>query len=301
MVLTLTLFYSTHSNWRYFAIFFIVFYFTNLIAVVYRMAMFEVITVIEYYILLAFFLEIVIFHYYYTFRMSYSHVLRVTVKDLVRDSISRKSYKLNSEIKELREQKVDQMPSLPRLYHLYHMKAVLSNNSKELGNHILQFQKEKFRVSDVLIGIVLLILFTLQFVHLAIPQEVTSLKFAELIIDTQGFQSMDIFVWYLFRKIGIIAILIIWYLFGRNWWRFALLPAIILYLYQFWEIFQENFEIAGYENFKLFPAIGIILVLFMFLSRLIRSRIHLLENIEYLNSEFNRELLVNISESDFKI
>lgn len=90
-------------------------------------------------------------------------------------------------------------------------------------------------------------------------------------ISSHGFNDFSTFVWFICIKLGLLFPCIVWFFTSSNWWRYAVLSPIILTVYQLWEVLQSTgYEVDEVSLIYSLPAITIIAILLIFISKKIR-------------------------------
>ncbi|MBT8322761.1 MAG: hypothetical protein KJO94_04715 [Eudoraea sp.] len=121
-----------------------------------------------------------------------------------------------------------------------------------------------------------------------IPKGIPAIEIGLLTIDANGFLDASMFIRFISLKIMILVPLVIWYLNANFWWRYALLSPIILYMYQFWESFQDINSLDAYGNIKVFPLVFLSVLLVLALSRVVRQQSQTLDTYEEISMEIDR-------------
>jgi hypothetical protein len=136
-----------------------------------------------------------------------------------------------------------------------------------------------------LLVIVLLVITTLLwFIHYLIPsKEIWDLGAMQ--VHSNGFTNVQIFLWFLIRKLIAIIPLTLWFLTCHQWWKYAILSPIILYSYQFWEATQDVSFLDEAGNISAFPAIFCVVLLLLVISKAIKYRVQILIMYEQLTDE----------------
>ncbi len=135
----------------------------------------------------------------------------------------------------------------------------------------------------------LLILFSTSFwfLHYLIPNGAVKYTFWFVTITDNGFSDAQVFMWFISRKIMIIIPAIIWFFTYHSWWRYAILSPLILYLFQFWEVFQGIRYLDAYTNIKVFPLVLLSILLVVAMSRVVRQQSLTLDTYEQISMEID--------------
>jgi hypothetical protein len=111
-------------------------------------------------------------------------------------------------------------------------------------------------------------------------------------IESYGFQTVKIFIWYVSQKLVLAVILIIWFITSPYWWRWAILSPLIFYTYQFWEAFQPESQIESAGTLNVFPLVFATITLVLLISRIVRTHSITMD----YKAHLERELDLGISE-----
>lgn len=129
---------------------------------------------------------------------------------------------------------------------------------------------------------------SLWILHYFIPDGVTKYTFGLLLIQDNGFLDAKIFMWFISRKLMVIVPSIIWFFTYHSWWRYAILPTLVLFLFQFWEAFQDVQTIEAHSNIKVFPLVFLSILLVLALSRIVRRQSQTLDAYEQISLEIEQ-------------
>jgi len=102
-------------------------------------------------------------------------------------------------------------------------------------------------------------------------------------VHAGNFHSAQSFIHALFTKIIFVLLTSIWFLTSRNWWKYAILVPLIMFLYQLYGII--NFQIQYLDEFDFWyslPFIAPVIIFFIYLSFLISRK-------DQLNEELNED------------
>ena len=158
-------------------------------------------------------------------------------------------------------------------------------------NSIAQNSKKYFRYMhkrEIVIILALICIPLIYFSYKLVSAEQMNIEFFGISIGSHGFLNFRAYAWFLLHKICIIIPMIIWFHTSKNWWRYAILSPVILYIYQVWEANQDVRYLDSYGNLKAFPAIFLVILLIVILSNIFKYRYGLLDMYEEIEDELER-------------
>ena len=82
-------------------------------------------------------------------------------------------------------------------------------------------------------------------------------------IRASGFSNMQAFMHAVFTKLTFIMLTTIWFLTSKNWWKYAILVPLVMFLFQF--IGVLNYELKYIDEFDFWYSLPIILPILIFL------------------------------------
>ena len=82
-------------------------------------------------------------------------------------------------------------------------------------------------------------------------------------IKANGFSNVQAFMHALFTKFTFIMLTTIWFLTSNNWWKYAILVPLVMFLFQF--IGVLNYELQYIDEFDFWYSLPIILPILFFL------------------------------------
>lgn len=144
------------------------------------------------------------------------------------------------------------------------MKTLLTNSplfqSTKRSLDRLQTAK-RYRVQfyfGLVVGLILLFSPFFYYLYRFIPEEVQSYKLFGLVTFTANqFYDAQSFVYNLFGKGIIFFALSVWYLTCKHWWKHAILPILIMTLYQLLGII--NYSVSYIEEFNFYHALPVVI------------------------------------------
>ena len=185
--------------------------------------------------------------------------------------------------------------SIGNLYRLYSKRIYLKEIVDRFSVHhgiVKPLQTNRIQLLWI---ILVLVSVSIRIIAELVPQGISTLYAGPFTIKAYGFLDISIFIWYLSQKVMILVPLIIGYFNIRSWWRYAILSPIILYLYQFWESFQDLNSVDGNTNIKIFPLVLMSVLLVLVLSRLVKQHYLSLDTYDQITAEID-DLIQKISE-----
>ena len=194
---------------------------------------------------------------------------------------------INRKIRELNDQDVKTNKS-KLLYSLYHSKLYLDKLLKD-NNWVSVPQLMALKKNwSVYAAISVLMSTSLWFLHYIIPKGTINYSLGFLTITPHGFYDVQVYIWFISRKLLVIVPMVTWFVTYHSWWRYAVLPPLILYLFQFWEASQEGYRIIeAYGNYRVLPLVFLCIILLLTISRIVRKHSHSLDTYEQLSMEID--------------
>ena len=116
------------------------------------------------------------------------------------------------------------------LKKIYYLKTILRNALKNISNNNLSTNKNSKGKIDLVIVFIVIILTTLWFVDSQIPTGILELEYFGVKITSNGFKDVNIFIWFVSRKLIVIIFLSLWFITCQHWWKFAIFLSDFLVL-----------------------------------------------------------------------
>ena len=92
-------------------------------------------------------------------------------------------------------------------------------------------------------------------------------------ISSNGFNSVQSFLHALFTKITFVLLTSIWFLTSRNWWKYAILVPLTLFLFQLFGVINQKIQyIDEYDFWYSLPILVPILFFLVYVSYLVSRR-----------------------------
>ncbi len=165
---------------------------------------------------------------------------------------------------------------------------------KAINKSIINFNEgirsTKPESNKLLIKVTFIVALLLNFVYLIFPKDLKSFELIGINFHDLGFGTINNLVWYLLKKVSLLIVFFIWYSTSINWWRIAILSPILIYAYQIIEVFYDVKDIESYGNSNVFPAVFLILIVILLISRIIKLRTKMMDYLEMFQSELNRAI-----------
>lgn len=123
-------------------------------------------------------------------------------------------------------------------------------------------------------------------------------------IESNYYDDVSILFWSLSNKLFTLLILFVWFLTCKHWWRFAILVPIIIEIYKFLIILNDELDYTDeYEFLYSLPITIPIIALILLLSR----KLNYYNQAKNLNAELDEEIeqllneLSNFKTQDYKL
>ena len=236
-------------------------------------------------IIIASVIGIIFFCDSYYFKRYRRRLLEISIKSILSVNIKNSNNIYSEKLQSLMEKR-DKITETSYLKKAYNAKLVLEDrlqmdncNSKDEVNN-------NHESLNLMVICVLVVTTLLWFIHNFIPaKEVWDLGIMQ--VHSHGFINVQIFLWFLIRKLIIIIPMTLWFLSSQQWWKYAILSPIILYSYQFWEATQDINTLDAAGNIKAFPAIFCVVLILIVISKAIKYRVQILMMYEQLTEEID--------------
>ena len=188
---------------------------------------------------------------------------------------------------------LDSKNELCRIYYLSKLvedKSVFGFKRKTVRTNKLESQKE-YRC----FGVILALAFLMNFIYLPFPPEQESFSVLGLEFHSFGFEDYRTFLWYLFRKIGILIILISALIKGiSSWPKYSILPTLVIHAWHYLELLLNSEYIDESRSLRLIIILIFILLFLVLIMRYVRYRDIIISKLDLLKSRFD-SVLLNIS------
>ncbi|MDM9631804.1 hypothetical protein [Robiginitalea aurantiaca] len=148
------------------------------------------------------------------------------------------------------------LPLKEYLYRVYYYSDLLDMHNTKVSRQQPE-HRALSRGQNISRIALLLFLSMLIFVHHWIPDGQNQIEILGLEIGCFGFRDLSTFLFYASNKFVLCVLGLIWLLNTQYWWRGAILSPVLLYLYQFWEIFQPMPVLESEGNLKIMPLIAL--------------------------------------------
>lgn len=176
------------------------------------------------------------------------------------------------------------------LCELYHLTKIAERESNLDKKEAIKEACKKREHAMLPLLLLLLVITLLPFLHVIIPTEMKSIRIFGRTYESFGFLNIETMVWYFARKVTVIIGLLICFFKCKSWVRFSFLPALSLYSYQFYEGFLDVKDFESFGNTNIFPTFLALIFLFVLIAQIVKLRVKILDNMDYLNSRFEEIL-----------
>lgn len=279
-------FFTSSKRWKYFIIPFLVVFFDRILTSLHSYNIFNdeyipVVRVIVCTVLALFFLyvDILIFvrHRKKRLETSIAILFKSELKSIYNKTTSILEYNIIANTDNL---------ATKLFYSRNSLKDFLSKNSM---NSLQEAMTSDKRVNATYALILAIMLFLLE-IHQFVPTDQEQIDLRFMTLEKYGFVDVNTFVWFFTTKFSILVSLIVWFASTSYWWRYALLSPIVLYSYQFWEVWQDEQFLDAHGNLAMLPILLIIFVVVLAMSRMVNYKAEVLDLYEYINSEIENHL-----------
>ncbi len=186
---------------------------------------------------------------------------------------------------------------------LFYLHFLIENNLGNIYNSKGVKQEESKNGMDIVLPVLIIFLTVLWYLPSVIPRDAKEFNLGGFIIDSNGFNDVRTFFWFLSRKFIVIVFLSIWFISTDHWWKYTIFSPLILFSFQFWEAFQDVNELDALSNVRVFPLVVLNIIIVIAISKWIKYRTDLLlvyeiicEEVEELLEEIKGEQLSELIE-----
>ena len=139
----------------------------------------------------------------------------------------------------------------------------MTNKSIKTNTRFRQTDKKRSIVIGVLLTIILTATPFLFYIYQFAPADSTQWETSFGTITASGFNSVQSFMHALFTKATFVLLLGIWFLTARNWWKYAILIPLTMFLFQLFGVL--NVELEYIDEYDFWYSLPIILPILLFL------------------------------------
>ena len=139
----------------------------------------------------------------------------------------------------------------------------MNNKSTKTNTRFRQTDRKRSIISGVFVSILLTATPFLFYIYTFAPNEGKEWETVFGTIEANGFNHVKSFVHAVFTKFTFILLTTIWFLTSKNWWKFAILVPLIMFLFQFLGVL--NYELEYIDEFDFWYSLPIILPILFFL------------------------------------
>ncbi len=165
----------------------------------------------------------------------------------------------------------------------------MTNKSTKRNTKFRQTDRKKTFISGVLLSLSLIATPFLFYIYKYAPAE-PDVSWDTIFgtIEAGNFGSVQSYMHALFTKITFVLITAIWFITSRNWWKYAILVPLTMFLFQLSGVINHQIQfIDEFDFFYSIPVIIPILLLLIFISYRISKRNAIAEA---LNADANEEV-----------
>jgi hypothetical protein len=230
------------------------------------------------------------------FRIQRREVVQIELVDLWSKNNRFNKATILNEISNLRKNKVT-VPSSLYLKKIFHLKNLLKSNLRIAVESPLNSMKPIYSKIEFTIAFILICITALWFFPFKIPEGVTEVHFMGISMGSNGFIDFSMFFWYASRKFIVVVFLAIWYVSCPYWWKFAIIAPLGIFLFQFYESFQDVIHLDSSGNLKILPIVILTILIIISISKLVKLETSLLSHYSSLVEEID-ELLIQYVRSN---
>ncbi len=139
----------------------------------------------------------------------------------------------------------------------------MSNKSTRTSTKFRQTDRKRNLISGVLLTILLIATPFLFYIYKYAPSDSKEWDTIFGTISASGFGSAQAFMHAVFTKITFIILTATWFLTSNNWWKYAILVPLTMFLFQF--IGVLNYELQYIDEFDFWYSLPIIVPILLFL------------------------------------
>jgi hypothetical protein len=131
-------------------------------------------------------------------------------------------------------------------------------------------QQRKTKKRFVMESLAILLIISSPFIfktHDYIPEK-ASISILGIEFNSNGFNNVSVYVWFLLGKIVPLYLLVIWFLTCKHWWYHILLIPICMYAFQIFEVVYSEDDIVDTENLLWILPVCMVVIPFVYFVRL---------------------------------
>ena len=219
-----------------------------------------------------------------------SNLLTFSSKDFLRELIALKYSRILENIEKTtrNSNEITTIQYVSRL-HFYRelMQKAIDHNEVDGKPKLRWLNAKLYRMLAVILLIISLLL---NFVYLAIPEELNRMDVGLLAISDLGFGSLSNLAWYFLKKVSLLIVLIVWFSISKNWWKIAILSPILIYSFQLFEVFYDVEDLESYVDSSVFSLILFISLVILLLSRIVKLKSKMMDYLDLTQGELNKEI-----------
>ena len=128
--------------------------------------------------------------------------------------------------------------------------------------------KRRFFIDSLIVLFIILSPFIFKLHEYVSDDEDATLNFLGIVIDSNGFQNLRIYIWFLLGKLVPLSLLVIWFFTCKHWWYHIILIPILMYAFQIFEEVYTDDKFIDTENILWLLPVCMVLIPFVYLIRI---------------------------------
>lgn len=295
VVLLVIWFFTTSRNWKYLLLPMIIVYVKSILTYFPDIPTQAVdVKLLDFYnrnfidlLVITLFIGLILLFDNFLFKAFRKQVLEISFDSIFFDNLKNKTKTYQLFIDKIRSNK-NRYSSINYLYRIVNIKLLVELwLSKNFIFKIRNTSNQKITKNDFLAILMFCLVLLLWYSHHLIPEHLEEFTLGFISIDSNGFDNIRTYIWFLTRKLIVIIPMLTWYIICTSWWRFAILSPLVIYSYQLWEATQDVQYLDAAGNIKSFPIIVLVVIILIMVSKIIKYRVDLLVLYETLVKEID--------------
>lgn len=127
--------------------------------------------------------------------------------------------------------------------------------------------KKKIIIESTLVFFIAISPFLFKFYDYLPKEDNSSVSFLGITIDSNGFNSVSTYVWFMMSKIIPLYLLILWFLTSKDWWYHIIIIPIAMYAFQIFEERYSQNNIIDSENILWLLPVCMVVIPIVYLIR----------------------------------
>lgn len=128
--------------------------------------------------------------------------------------------------------------------------------------------KKKILIESSVVFLIALTPFLFKLYDYLPKEEGSNLSFLGISIDSNGFDSVSTYAWFMMGKLIPLVLLIIWFFTSKDWWYHILIIPIATYAFQVFELLFSEDDVVDTENIWWIIPICMIIIPFVYFIRI---------------------------------